>query len=49
MEDLFACAPYARANIVIDGQAEIANAFISSGNYYRDARPHGDARTDDPA
>jgi predicted permease len=35
MEDLFACAPYGRANIVVDGRAEIANAFITSGNYYR--------------
>ena len=35
MEELFACAPYGRANIVVDGRAEIANAFISTGNYYR--------------
>ena len=35
MEDLFACAPYGRANIVVDGRAEIANAFITTGNYYR--------------
>lgn len=35
MEDLFACAPYGRANVVVDGQADIATAFISSGNYYR--------------
>lgn len=35
MEDLFACAPYGRANVVVDGQADIANAFISTGNYYR--------------
>ena len=35
MDDLFACAPYGRANIVVDGHAEIANAFISTGNYYR--------------
>ena len=35
MEDLFACAPYGRANIVADGRAEIANAFITTGNYYR--------------
>jgi hypothetical protein len=36
MEDLFACAPYfGRANVVVDGQADIATAFTSSGNYYR--------------
>ena len=35
MEDLFACAPYGRTNVVVNGQAEIANTFISSGNYYR--------------
>jgi predicted permease len=35
MDDLFACAPYSRANIVIDGQAEVATAFAASGNYYR--------------
>src|SRR5439155_21249467 len=35
MEDLFACAPYGRANVVVDGQADIATSFISSGNFYR--------------
>jgi predicted permease len=35
MDDLFACAPYGRANIVVDGRAEIASAFITTGNYYR--------------
>jgi len=35
MSDLFACAPYGRVNVVVDGQAEIASAFISTGNYYR--------------
>jgi predicted permease len=35
MEDLFACAPFGRVNLVVDGQAEIANSFISSGNYYQ--------------
>ena len=35
MSDLFACAPYGRVTVVVDGQAEIASAFISSGNYYR--------------
>jgi predicted permease len=33
--DLLACAPYGRVNVVVDGQAEIATAFISTGNYYR--------------
>jgi predicted permease len=35
MEDLFACAPYGRANVVVDGQVDIASAFITTGNYYR--------------
>src|SRR5688572_4573790 len=35
MMDLFACAPYSRVNVVVDGQADIATAFISTGNYYR--------------
>jgi predicted permease len=35
MDDLFACAPYGRANVVVDGRADIAQAFISSGNFYR--------------
>src|SRR5262249_53017081 len=35
MEDLFACAPFGRVNLVVDGHSEIANAFISTGNYYR--------------
>ena len=35
MSDLFACAPFGRVNVVVDGQAEIASAFISSGNYYQ--------------
>jgi predicted permease len=35
MSDLFACAPFGRVNVVVDGQAEIATAFISSGNYYQ--------------
>ena len=34
MTDLFACAPAGRVNVVVDGQAEIATAFISTGNYY---------------
>ncbi len=35
MDDLFAGAPYGSANVVVDGTAEIASAFISTGNYYR--------------
>jgi predicted permease len=35
MTDLFACAPFGRVSVVVDGQAEIANAFISTGNYYQ--------------
>ena len=35
MSDLFACAPFGRLNVVVDGQAELASAFISSGNYYQ--------------
>ena len=35
MTDLFACAPYGRVNVVVNGQAETASAFIASGNYYR--------------
>jgi predicted permease len=35
MSDLFACAPAGRANVVVDGQAELATAFISTGNYYQ--------------
>jgi predicted permease len=35
MSDLFAFAPNGRVNVVVDGQAEIANSFISTGNYYQ--------------
>src|SRR5262245_46214629 len=36
MDDLFACAPiFGRVNVVVDGHAEIASAFVSTGNYYR--------------
>jgi predicted permease len=34
LTDLFACAPAGRVNVVVDGQAEIASAFIATGNYY---------------
>ena len=35
MTDLIACAPNGRVNLVVDGQADIASAFISTGNYYQ--------------
>src|SRR5262245_17626618 len=35
MADLFAFAPFGRVNAVVDGQAEIATSFISTGNYYQ--------------
>jgi predicted permease len=35
MSDLLACAPYGRVNVVVDGNADLADAFISTGNYYR--------------
>src|SRR5262249_26040682 len=35
MTDLFACAPQGRVNVVVDGHADIAQAFVSSGNYYQ--------------
>jgi predicted permease len=35
MEEMFACAPFSRVNLVADGQAEIVSAFISTGNYFR--------------
>jgi predicted permease len=36
LDDLFACAPFfGRANIVADGRADVATAFVSTGNYYR--------------
>jgi predicted permease len=35
LTDLFACAPAGSANVVVDGQAEIAGIFITSGNYYQ--------------
>ena len=35
MTDVFACAPFGRLNVVVDGQADLATAFISTGNYYQ--------------
>ena len=49
MTDLFACAPYGRVNVVVDGQAELATAFISSGNYYQRAGCQRAGRADDCA
>src|SRR5262245_32644217 len=34
MTDLFASAPIGNVNLVSDGHAEIASAFITSGSYY---------------
>ncbi|MEM7353509.1 MAG: ABC transporter permease [Acidobacteriota bacterium] len=34
LSGLFAAAPYGRVNVVIDGEAEIASAFIASGSYF---------------
>src|SRR5687767_15230883 len=35
MSDLMAFAPFGRVNAVLDGQAEIATAFIATGNYFQ--------------
>ncbi|HET7218923.1 MAG TPA: ABC transporter permease, partial [Vicinamibacterales bacterium] len=35
MSDLIACAPIGRVNVVVDGRAEIATAFVASGNYHQ--------------
>src|SRR5258705_2452712 len=35
MSDLVACAPLGFVNVVVNGQGEIANGFVSSGNYYQ--------------
>src|SRR5439155_25756840 len=32
--DLFACAPQGQVNVIVNGQAELASAFIASGNYF---------------
>src|SRR5205085_2485645 len=34
LTDLFACAPFGRVNVVVNGQADVASAFVSSGNFY---------------
>jgi predicted permease len=33
--DLLACAPQGQANVIINGQAELASSFIASGNYFQ--------------
>ena len=33
--DLFACAPIGRVNVAVDGQADLATAFVATGNYFR--------------
>ncbi len=35
LADMLACAPAGQLNVVVDGHAEIASAFMSTGNYYR--------------
>jgi predicted permease len=35
LADLFACAPAGRVNVVANGQAELATAFLATGNYFR--------------
>src|SRR4030095_15706219 len=35
MSDLFACAPLSLVNVVANGEGEIANGFVASGNYYQ--------------
>ena len=34
LESLFACAPMRRVNVVIDGEAEVASAFVATGEYF---------------
>ena len=35
MSELLACAPYARVTAVVDNQADVASAFLSTGNFYQ--------------
>ena len=35
MSDLAAFAPFGRVNAIVHGEAELASAFVSSGNYYQ--------------
>ena len=34
MSDIFTCAPLGDVNVIVNGQAEIASAFLASGNFY---------------
>ncbi len=35
MTDVLACAPFGRVNLAVNGQGEIAEALIASGNYFQ--------------
>jgi predicted permease len=35
MSEMFACAPSGRVNVVTDDRADLATAFVSTGNYYQ--------------
>jgi predicted permease len=35
LSDLFACAPFGRVSVVVDGLADVATAFISTGNFFQ--------------
>jgi predicted permease len=34
LADMLACAPSGQVNVVVDGHADIATSFVSTGNYY---------------
>ena len=44
MTDLFACAPAGRVNVVVNGQAELADAFTGDGELFPRARSQRAAR-----
>jgi predicted permease len=35
LSEMIACAPAGQLNVVVDGRADIASAFVSTGNYYQ--------------
>jgi predicted permease len=35
LSEMLACAPAGQVNLVVDGHAEVASTFASTGNYYR--------------
>jgi predicted permease len=35
MSEMLACAPTGQLNVVVDGHAEVATSFVSTGNYYQ--------------